>query len=53
MCDGQYKEMQNFLREQSEDIHSVNMVAEMATFLYEFSKKHIISIDTLSTTKKN
>ncbi len=47
MCDGQYKEMQNFLREQSEDIHSVNMVAEMATFLYEFSKKQVISIDIL------
>ncbi len=47
MCDGQYKEMQNFLREQSESIHSINMVAELATFLHEFSKKHVISIDIL------
>ena len=47
MCDGQYKEMQNYLREQSEDIHSVNMVGEMATFLYEFSKKQVLSINIL------
>ncbi len=47
MCDGQYKKMQNFLREQNESIHSINMVAEIATFLYEFSKKHVISIDIL------
>ena len=47
MCDGQYKEMQNFLREQSEDINSVNMVGEISTFLYEFSKKQIINVDIL------
>ena len=47
MCDNQYKEMQNYFREQSENINSINMVGEIATFLYEFSKKHIISIDIL------
>ena len=47
MCDGQYKDMQNYLREQSEDIYSVNMVGEIASFLYEFSKKQVYSVDTL------
>ena len=39
--------MQNFLREQSEDLNSVNMVFEIATFLYDFSKKQVINIDIL------
>ena len=47
MCDGQFREMQNYLREQSEDSHSINMVREIASFLYEFSKNHIYSLDTL------
>ncbi len=47
MCDGQYKEMQNFLREQSESIQSINMVEEISSFLYEFSKKRLITSDTL------
>lgn len=47
MCDGQFRSMQNYLREQSEDINSVNMVSEIASFLYSFSKKHVISEQTL------
>ena len=47
MCDGQYKVMQNFLRKQTDDNHNVNMVAEMATFLYEFSKNRLINMETL------
>ena len=47
MCDGQFRQMQNYLREQSEDIHSVNMVGEIAMFLYEFSKKQVYSTETL------
>lgn len=47
MCDGQYKEMQNFLREQTQSIQSINMVQEITSFLYEFSKKRLITSDTL------
>ena len=47
MCDGQFRSMQNFLREQSEDINSVNMVGEIASFLYGFSKKHVITEKTM------
>ena len=46
MCDGQCREMQNYLREQSGDIENVNMVEEIASFVYEFSKKQV------STTSK-
>lgn len=47
MCDGQNREMQNFLREQSESLQSINMVGEIATFLYDFSEKRLISFSTL------
>lgn len=47
MCDGQFKVMQHFLREQTEDIHGVNMVREMATSLYELSENRVINVDTL------
>ena len=47
MCDGQCKDMQNYLREQGDDIYSVNMVEEIASFLYEFSKKRIFHMDKL------
>ena len=47
MCDGQYRVMQNYLREQNEDIQSVNMVGEIASFLYTFSKKHVFTVETL------
>lgn len=39
--------MQNYVREQSEDINSANMVAEIASFLYGFSRKHVISEQTV------
>ena len=39
--------MQNFLREQTDDSNNVNMVSEMATFLYEFSKNRLLNIKTL------
>ncbi len=39
--------MQNFLREQSESIHSINMVAEITSLLHEFTKKRHITSDTL------
>ena len=39
--------MQNFLREQEENVHGVNMVGELATFLYDFSKKESISVDIM------
>lgn len=47
MCDGQYNEMQNFLREQSDSIQSINMVEEISSFLYEFSRKRLVTSDTL------
>ena len=47
MCDGQFREVQNYLREQSEDINSVNMVGEIASFLFTFSKKNVLSEQTL------
>ena len=33
MCDGQYRLMQNYLREQPDNIHNVNIVGEVANFL--------------------
>ena len=47
MCDGQFRVMQDYTREQSEDTHSVNIVAEMSTFLYHFSKKQEINEESL------
>ena len=52
MCDGQYKEMQNFLREQTQSIQSINMVQEITSFLYEFSKKRLITSETLPLLNK-
>ena len=37
MCDGQYRNMQNYLREQKDNLTSVNVVAEVADFLQNFS----------------
>ena len=37
MCDGQYTNMQNYLREQKDNLTSVNVVAEVAVFLQNFS----------------
>ena len=33
MCDGQYRDMQNFLREQREKVHNINIVEEVTSFL--------------------
>ena len=37
MCDGQYRSMQNYLREQKDNYSGVNVVAEVAVFLQNFS----------------
>ena len=37
MCDGQYTIMQDYLRDQKENLISVNVVAEVAVFLQNFS----------------
>lgn len=47
MCDGQYREMQNYLREQKESIHSVNMVGEVATFLQQIFQSRSITPETI------
>ena len=47
MCDGQHKEMQNYLREQKERISDVNIVEEITSFLYEYSKRRVITSDIL------
>lgn len=47
MCDGQYREMQNYLREQKESICSVNMVGEVATFLQQIFKSRDLNPETI------
>ena len=36
MCDGQHREMQDYLRDQRRTVHTINMVAEVADFLQYF-----------------
>ena len=36
MCDGQYWVMQNYLREQRDNIRTVNLVGEVALFIQHF-----------------
>lgn len=48
MCDGQCKEMQNYLRTQGSNVKSVNMVEEIASFVYEFTKKQVFNIETIT-----
>ena len=36
MCDGQHREMQDYLRDQRQTVHTINMVAEVADFLQYF-----------------
>ena len=36
MCDGQFRVMQNYLREQKDNIVSVNVVGEVALFIQHF-----------------
>ena len=37
MCDGQYRNMQNYLREQKDNLTSVNVVGEVAVFIQNFT----------------
>ena len=50
MCDGQYRPMQNFLREQPNNIKTINLVSETCTFLSSFfvdiTKDNIVPITT-------
>ena len=45
MCDGQYRLMQNYLREQKDNLASVNVVGEVALFIQHFS--HDINSETM------
>ena len=36
MCDGQYRIMQNYLREQRDNIRTINLVGEVALFIQHF-----------------
>ena len=36
MCDGQYRLMQNYLREQRDNIHTIDLVGGVASFLQHF-----------------
>ena len=45
ICDGQYTRMQNYLREQKDNLISVNVVAEVADFLQNFSLD--VDLDTM------
>jgi hypothetical protein len=47
MCDGQYREMQNYLHEQKESIASVNMVGEVAIFLQKIFQGRKITPETI------
>ena len=47
MCDGQYRDMQNYLREQQESINSVNMVGEVAIFLQQIFQSRSITPETV------
>lgn len=47
LCDGQNREMQNFLREQSESIRNINLVGEITSVLHEFTERRQIGFDTL------
>ena len=47
MCDGQYKDMQNFLRSQNEQIQSVDLVGEVTSFLQTFYQSQFIDRSTL------
>ena len=47
MCDGQYRPMQDYLRDQVDSIRSVNIVEEIVIFIYELSKKSLITSDII------
>ena len=37
LCDGQYRNMQNYLREQKDNLTGVNVVGEVAVFIQNFT----------------
>ena len=45
ICDGQYRVMQNYLREQRDNIHTTNLVGDVALFIQHFY--HDISVETV------
>ena len=45
MCDGQYRLMQNYLREQRDNIHTINLVGDVALFIQHFY--HDINVETV------
>ena len=45
MCDGQFRVMQNYLREQRDNIISVNVVGEVALFIQHFYQD--INVETM------
>ena len=54
MCDGQYRLMQNYLREQPDNIKTINLVSETCTFLSAFyvevTKDNIVLITSILKT---
>lgn len=47
MCDTQFRTMQNYIRDQNEGFLSVNMVEEISSFLYQFSKEPLFGEESL------
>ena len=47
MCDGQHREMQNYLREQRDSIRNINIVEEITSFLHECLERRHITSDIL------
>ena len=47
MCDTQFRIMQNYIRDQNEDFLSVNMVEQISSFLYQFSKEPLVGEECL------
>ena len=47
MCDGQYRDMQDYLREQKKSISSINMVGEVATFLQQIFQSRAVNPETI------
>ena len=54
MCDGQYRPMQNYLREQPDNIKTINLVSEICVFLQSFyvevTKDNIVLINQVIQT---
>lgn len=47
MCDGQYREMQDFIRVQNEQMHGVDLVGEVTTFMQAFHQSQHLDSSTL------